>query len=78
MQRKIVKRGVIFEKRGILKYFEYKLALQEGSSPQEIQSILSTLASGDSSKLYVLEARYLLGQLYHSNALKNKETLTQQ
>lgn len=43
-----------------------------------MQNILSTLASGDSSKLYVLEARYLLGQLYHSTGLKNRETLNPQ
>lgn len=32
MQKKIVKRGVGAEKRGMLKYYEYKLALEEGAS----------------------------------------------
>jgi hypothetical protein len=76
MLKKIVKRGVVFEKRGMLKYYEYQLAKQEGASPQELQLILSALASGDSSRLYVLEARYLLGQLYHSAALRNKSQLS--
>lgn len=31
--------------------------------------ILNQLASGDSSRLYVLEARYLLGRYQHRKAL---------
>jgi hypothetical protein len=69
IMKKIVKRGVVNEKRGVLRYYEYKLALAEGAPPKDIQNILSTLASGDSSKLYVLEARYLLGQLLHRQSL---------
>ena len=65
MLKKIVKRGVVFEKRGMLRYYEYKLAKKEGAPMKELQNILGTLASGDSRRLYVLEARYLLGQLYH-------------
>ena len=76
MEKKIVKRGVVFEKRGILKYYEYQLAKKEKASAQELQTILSTIASGESNKLYVLEARFLLGQLYHSNALRNDSKLT--
>ena len=72
MLKKIVKRGVVFEKRGMLRYYEYKLAKKEGASVKELQTILATLASGDSRRLYVLEARYLLGQLYHETALANK------
>ena len=71
-----MKRGVVFEKRGMLRYYEYKLAKKEGASMKELQTILATLASGDSRKLYVLEARYLLGQLYHETALANKSQIT--
>ena len=74
--KKIVKRGVVNEKKGLLRYYEYKLALAEGESPKEIQKILSTLASGESNKLFVLEARYLLGQLYHQQFLENSKALT--
>ena len=52
--KKIVKRGVVFEKKGMLKYYEYKLAKKEGAPKSEIQNILATLASGDSTKLHVL------------------------
>ena len=34
MLKKIVKRGVVFEKRGILRYYEYQLAKKEKASTQ--------------------------------------------
>lgn len=77
MMRKIIKRGVLYESKGVLKYYQYKLLVEEGSDESTIQQVLSSLASGDSSKLYVSEARYLLGRLYHQRFLKNKTTLAE-
>ena len=77
MMRKIIKRGVLYQSKGVLKYYQYKLLVEEGSDQSTIQQVLSSLASGDSSKLYVSEARYLLGRLYHQRFLKNKTILVE-
>lgn len=63
---KIIKWGSLFQKKNILKYYQYQLTEEEGGN---VLPILNQLASGDSSKLYVLEARYLLGKHQHRQAL---------
>ena len=70
---KTIKWGSASDHKNIVKFYQYKLKVEEGEDPQ---SILSTLAAGESSKLYVSEARYLLGKLHHSKAIQKKKTLT--
>jgi len=62
MRKKVITRGTFFEKKNIMKYYEYKLAKEEGG---DVLPILTSLAAGDGSKLYVSEARYLLGKHHH-------------
>jgi hypothetical protein len=73
MRKKVIKWGSIFDKRNILKYYEYRLTEEEHGNTIPI---LTSLASGDSDKPYVSEARYLLGKHHHHRALENKSTLT--
>lgn len=73
IRRKVIRWGSIFDKKNILKYYDYKLTVEEKGN---YLPLLTSLASGDSSKLYVSEARYLLGKHHHQKALDNKTTLT--
>lgn len=50
IHKKVIKWGSLTERKNIIKYYEYKLALEEGS---DVLHILINLASGDSQKLYV-------------------------
>lgn len=72
-RKKIIRWGSVFDKKNILKYYQYKLALEEQTN---FIPTLTSLAAGDSSKLYVSEARYLLGKYHHQQALTNKTELT--
>ena len=47
---KAIKWGSVSERKSILKFYEYKLKVEEGGNPQ---AILTSLAAGDSKKLYV-------------------------
>jgi hypothetical protein len=49
-RRKTIRWGVNFERKNILKYYHYKLIAEEGGN---YVPILTNLAAGDSSKLYV-------------------------
>lgn len=66
IRKKVIKWGSIFDRKNILKYYDYKLTYEEKGN---YLPLLTSLASGDSSKLYVGEARYLLGKHYHQKAL---------
>lgn len=66
IRKKTIVWGSIFDKKNILKYYHYKLTVEEKGNSLPI---LTSLASGDSSKLYVSEARYLLGKHHHHKAL---------
>lgn len=50
MRKKIIKWGSIFDRKNILKYYDYKLTYEEKGN---YLPLLTSLASGDSSKLYV-------------------------
>jgi hypothetical protein len=71
IRKKVIKWGSLIERKNIIKYYEYKLAVEEGT---DVLHILTNLASGDNKKLYVSEARYLLGKYYHEKALANKSS----
>ena len=72
-RKKVIRWGSTFDRKNILKYYEYRLALEEQGN---IIPILTSLAAGDINKLYVSEARYLLGKYHHHQALHNKTALT--
>jgi hypothetical protein len=50
IRKKVIKWGALIDRKNIVKYYEYKLAIEEGT---DVLPILSSLASGDSNKLYV-------------------------
>jgi hypothetical protein len=75
IRRKIITWASLFNTKNILKYYEYKLALEDG---RDVLPILTALAAGDISKLYVREARYHLAKLHHSRALAQRRQLTEQ
>lgn len=75
IRKKIITWASLFNTKNILKYYEYKLALEEG---RDVLPILTALAAGDISKLYVREARYNLAKLHHSRALAQGRQLTEQ
>lgn len=73
IRRKVIRWGSVLDRKNILKYYEYRLTEEERGNSIPL---LTSLASGDSSKLYVSEARYLLGKHHHHRALENKSSLT--
>jgi hypothetical protein len=50
IRKKVIRWGSVFDKKNILKYYDYKLTVEEKGN---YLSLLTSLASGDSAKLYV-------------------------